>query len=177
LNKEDAEMLRLLVAAVINLVLLSGVATAQEHRPAAAPHHALPPNSAFVVDGNGTSVQLPTFNFFTISTSVLVPDRGSVAIGGMNSGTAAQASSGLPVLGQRSLGVTHGVGGMSVGAQIHDLKAMDRELLADAAANKQDGPLRAWTERVERAKQSSAGRPTISVAEARRLRGAAGAVR
>lgn len=165
------------VVAVTFVLLLVHDAAAQEHRPATHPHSTLPPNSAFIVDGNGTSVQLPTFSFFSISTSVLVPDHGSMTIGGMNSGTAAQASSGLPVLGQRSLGTTHGVGSMSVGVQIHDLKAMDRELLADAAVRKPEEGARAWTERVERAKQSSAGRPTISVAEARRLRGAAGAVR
>lgn len=133
----------------------------------------LPPNSAFVVDGHGTTVQLPQFNFFTISTSVLVPDRGSVVLGGVGRGASASNVSGPPGFSQRTMSAGHSAGSMSVAVQVHDLKAMDRELLADAAAARRtDDPARAWADRLAQAKQSSAGRPTISVVEARRLRDA-----
>lgn len=167
-------MFRLLVAGYVVACIASQSACAQVHAPAGH----LPPNSAFVVDGNGTSVQLPQFNFFTISTSVMVPDRGSAVLGGVGRASSASGQSGLPLLPQRAIGGTHTAGGISVSVQVHDLKAMDRELLADAAAARRtDDPARAWYDRVAQAKQSSAGRPTISVAEARRLRDAQSPVR
>lgn len=126
--------------------------------------------------GQATTVQLPTFNFFTISTTVNVPDRGTMALGGVN--TAADGSrqngvpglSGVPGLGNRAIGSTRGGSNMSVGVTIIDLQEMDRQLLADSAGAKSSDSANQWAIRVEEARKSSAGRPTISVAEARRIR-------
>jgi hypothetical protein len=118
-----------------------------------------------------TTVQLPSFNFFSISTTVLVPDRGSVYIGGDNAGGAALFEGGAGI-GQRSFGTSIGGGGMSVGVQVHDLRAMDRQLLDEAARRKPDAAQNLWADRLAAAKQSTAGRPSISIAEARRMRDA-----
>lgn len=124
-----------------------------------------------------TTVQLPTFNMFTISTTVVVPDRGGLVIGGVNSGSSASGANGLFSFDNRSSASSITGGDVSVGARIIDLKEMDRALLAEAKAKRESASAEVWLSRLERAKQSTAGRPTVSVAEARRLRDAAAAER
>jgi hypothetical protein len=119
-----------------------------------------------------TTVQLPTFNFFTINTTVNVPDRGSASLGGIGRGAAASGTNGGPGFANRAGGSVNSTSGMSVGVQIHDLAAMDQALLDEARAAREIQASNAWADRVAQARQSSAGRPTISVAEARRLRDA-----
>jgi hypothetical protein len=127
-----------------------------------------------VVGPPATTVQLPTFNFFTISTTVMVPDRGGTYLGGVGRAGSASGQNGAFGLGNRSGGSTVGGSGMSVGVQIHDLAAMDKALLDEARAARETSEAnKVWATRIEQAKQSSAGRPTISVAEARRQRDAA----
>jgi len=81
-----------------------------------------------------TTVQLPTFNFFAISTSVEVPDSGTGFLGGMNSSASGSSQGGIPGLGFRpfsnsaTAAAGHG-GGMSVRATIHDFDALDKALL------------------------------------------------
>jgi hypothetical protein len=124
-----------------------------------------------VIDHNAaTTVQLPTFSFFSISTTVMVPDSGTGFIGGVGRAGSSSRSNGL---GSRSSASGIDAGGISIGVQIHDLKEMDRALLADKRARDAAAAAAAeveqrWTARFERAKQSTAGRPTMSVAEARR---------
>lgn len=126
--------------------------------------------------GQATTVQLPTFNFFTISTTVNVPDRGTMSLGGVNSAADGSRTNGVPGLGgapgfgNRAIGSSRSAGNVSVGVTIIDLKEMDRQLLADSAGAKSTDAANQWARRVEEARRSSAGRPTISVAEARRLR-------
>jgi len=117
----------------------------------------------------GTSVQLPTFSFFTISTTVLVPDSGGAFLGGVNSGSGVGRQNGAPGLaGSRAGGSGVSAGGISVGAQIHDLREMDRQLLAESRElTPAETATNVWHARMERAKQSSAGRPSVSMAEAR----------
>jgi hypothetical protein len=117
----------------------------------------------------GTSVQLPTFSFFTISTTVLVPDSGGTFLGGVNSGAGVGRQNGAPGLaGSRAGGSGVNAGGISVGAQIHDLREMDRQLLAGGRQlTSAEQATNVWHARLDRAKQSTAGRPTISMAEAR----------
>jgi hypothetical protein len=79
-------------------------------------------------------VQLPTFHFFTVDTTVLVPDGGDAFLGGINSGGAANQQSGIPGLGGRpftnsAMATSTAASGASVSAQIHDLDAMDKALL------------------------------------------------
>lgn len=81
-----------------------------------------------------TTVQLPTFNFFGVSTTVDVPDGGEGFLGGVNSAASGNSERGIPGLGFRpfsnSAGSSTASGGsMSVRATIHDFDAMDRALL------------------------------------------------
>jgi hypothetical protein len=81
-----------------------------------------------------TAVQLPTFRFFALSTTVEVPDSGSGSLGGLDSSGSGQNNSGIPGLGARPFanraisGGGH-AGGTSVTATVHDFDAMDRERL------------------------------------------------
>ena len=84
------------------------------------------------------AVQLPTFNFFTVNTTVSVPDGGDVAMGGIGRSSSGRVSRGVPGLPGRpfqniATGSSTGAGNISVSAQIHDLEAMDRALLGDEA--------------------------------------------
>lgn len=131
----------------------------------------LPPDAVaapVVAQASATTVQLPTFNFFTISTSVVVPDRGRAHLGGVAGGTQTGRTDGAPGLpGLRAGGGTTGAGGIGVTAHVHDLQALDRALLGDQTPSSADRRLALWHDRLARARESSAGRPSISVAEAR----------
>lgn len=76
-----------------------------------------------------TTVQLPSFQFFTVSTSVLVPDRGTMSLGGISTaGTSALASG--PFFPQSASGSTMNSSGMSISVQIHDMAELDAAVLA-----------------------------------------------
>jgi hypothetical protein len=78
------------------------------------------------------TVQLPTFHYFGVQTTVVVPDRGSVALGGVTYGGSTRTRF-------DKVGPNYDVGqfnetlGMSVGVTIIDRNEIDRELLAEAA--------------------------------------------
>lgn len=90
-----------------------------------------------------TTVQLPTFESFSVSTSVLVPDRGALVLGGVNRSAYGSVERGVPGLGNlpyagrlfqnRAWGRESSSSTAAVSAWIHDLSAMDEELLAEAA--------------------------------------------
>ncbi len=80
-----------------------------------------------------TVVQLPTFSSFSVSTSVLVPDRGSAYLGGVGRASDGFNSFGPPLaMPQRGWGRSVSASGVSVNAFIHDLTAMDADLLSQA---------------------------------------------
>jgi hypothetical protein len=97
------------------------------------------------------AVQLPTFRFFGTSTTVLVPDRGSVVLGGNSSSAAASAQLGLPVLGRvpglapltanRSASRGTSAGNAAVTAYIHDFAALDEALLREPSLVKRANSL------------------------------------
>jgi hypothetical protein len=80
-----------------------------------------------------TTVQLPTFHYFSVNTTVLVPDRGATYLGGVNYSSAGRTSRGIPGLGRpftnTAMGRSTVGGGMWVSAYIHDFEAMDAALL------------------------------------------------
>ncbi len=86
-------------------------------------------------------VQLPTFQFFGISTTVSVPDRGSISLGGDASSSMSGFDNGFPGLGQipiagrpfgdRAIASRTQTSGLSVSAYIHDFEAMDESLLRE----------------------------------------------
>jgi hypothetical protein len=81
-----------------------------------------------------TSVQLPTFSQFSINTTVSVPDRGSISLGGNDTGVDRTISRGP--IGNRSLSSSRTASGVSVSATIIDHAELDRAVLAEAAARR-----------------------------------------
>ena len=83
-------------------------------------------------------VQLPEFHQTSVNTTVSVPDRGSVLLGGSSSASTGRVSAGLGLrpFGNSAIGGTSGGGGMFVGAQIHDMQAMDEAVLGQTANNR-----------------------------------------
>lgn len=80
-----------------------------------------------------TTVQLPTFSFFTVQTTVSVPDRGAMSLGGISRGRDGRIVTGFGPLQNRSSGSERGIGGATVNATIIDFEEIDRMLLAAAA--------------------------------------------
>lgn len=123
-----------------------------------------------------TTIQLPTFDSFSISTSVLVPDRGSMILGGVDRSAYGSVTNGVPGLSHlpyagrlfqnRAIGHEASSSTASVSAYIHDLQAMDEQLLAEAAANRA-GDDRAGDNRAgnDRAGPSYAGRNAAAVTQ------------
>ncbi len=79
-----------------------------------------------------TTVQLPTYSYFTTNTTVSVPDRGSVYLGGVKRAATGRSEFGTPLLpfGNRSIGTERSATGVSVSVYIHDFEAMDEYLLS-----------------------------------------------
>ncbi|HKD36789.1 MAG TPA: hypothetical protein VKB78_08305 [Pirellulales bacterium] len=91
----------------------------------------------------GTTVQLPTFNFFTVATTVEVPDSGGGVLGGTGIAISGRVETGIPGLGFRpfdnvATGGVCGASGASIHAEIQDLDEMDRALLAGGGGNVAD---------------------------------------
>jgi hypothetical protein len=78
------------------------------------------------------TVQLPTFHYFGVQTTVVVPDRGSIPLGGVSYGGSTRTRF-------DRVGPNYGYGqfnetlGLSMSATIIDHDEMDREVLAEAA--------------------------------------------
>jgi hypothetical protein len=81
-----------------------------------------------------TTVQLPTFRFFTVQTTVSVPDRGSASLGGISRASSLSTWRGAPGLpASRGMAIGRDAGGVSVHATIIDHAAIDRAVLTEAA--------------------------------------------
>lgn len=118
---------------------------------------------------SGQVVQLPTFRSFGVSTSVVVPDRGAVYMG--SNGRAATGSSEfatpLVPFDNRSQGMLHSTGAVSVSAYVHDFAEMDAYLLNQASGNRAAESPPARASALQRARVSSAAQAVRSVAELR----------
>ena len=86
-----------------------------------------------------TSVQLPSFSFFSVNTTVSVPDRGGAYLGGVNRARDGSWTRGFGPLANRAIGGDRMAGGASVHATIIDHEELDRATLAAAAAKR--GPV------------------------------------
>jgi hypothetical protein len=117
------------------------------------------------------SVQLPTISVFTVDTTVSVPDRGGMSVGGVGRRGAGQSSRGGLLPGRRAAGVAAGGGGVWIGATIMDFQTLDRAILAaggpSADANVEADPL---TRKL--VAEADAGGGARSVAQIRRQRAA-----
>lgn len=81
----------------------------------------------------GQAVQLPTFHFFSLSTTVSVPDGGDTMLGGIgrsSSGRAERGVLGLPSRPFDNVATTRasGASNVSASATVHDFEAMDKAL-------------------------------------------------
>jgi len=82
-----------------------------------------------------TTVQLPTFSTFSSSSTVVVPDGGSVTMGSISRAASGRSEFGVPMLPFRpfrntAIGSERSVSSLRVSATIHDFEAMDRFLLS-----------------------------------------------
>jgi hypothetical protein len=80
-----------------------------------------------------TTVQLPSFAFFSVNTTVSVPDSGGASLGGMNHARDASATRGFGPLRNRGLGGDRLASGVSVHATIIDHDELDRAVRGEAA--------------------------------------------
>ncbi len=87
--------------------------------------------------GQNVTVQLPTFHVFSVATTVVVPDRGSMYLGGVNRASFGSNTNGVPGLGRlfanRGIGSEVSSSGAHVAATIMDLEEIDRAVLGEAA--------------------------------------------
>lgn len=91
----------------------------------------------------GTTVQLPTFNSFSVVTTVSVPDRGGAYLGGIGRAYSGRNENGVPIVGKlpfvgpifggRAIGSSVSDSGAMVHATIIDHEELDRIVLAEAA--------------------------------------------
>ncbi|HET6425373.1 MAG TPA: hypothetical protein VFG20_16920 [Planctomycetaceae bacterium] len=89
------------------------------------------------------AVQQPVVGGFGVSTTVSVPDRGSVRLGGVGTAASGRTSSGIFRPGTSS-GLERSASSLSTSVYIHDLQAMDEALLAGAVGRANDP----WTPRL-----------------------------
>jgi hypothetical protein len=83
-----------------------------------------------------TTVQLPTFSFFGVRTTVSVPDRGRVFMGGVNRAASGRNEFGTPLLPfrNRSIGMDRSASSTWMSVYVHDFEAMDKQLRGQATA-------------------------------------------
>lgn len=80
-----------------------------------------------------TTVQLPTFQVFTVDTTVSVPDRGGMWLGGIGGQRSGRNQFFPSLVGSRpAIGVETGASRMHVTATIMDLPEIDSQVLAEA---------------------------------------------
>ena len=80
-----------------------------------------------------TTVQLPSFSFFSVNTTVSVPDSGGAYLGGVNRARDGSTTRGF---GNRGIGSDRLASGVSVHATIIDHDELDKAVLAEAAARR-----------------------------------------
>lgn len=112
-------------------------------------------------------VQLPTFNFFTVSTTVSAPDRGAIALGGVRSLREGSNTRGIPMLsklpGLSRLGKNRGIGReasasmLTLHPTIIDREEMEAALMADAASRVTEPAMMAFHESLREAARLSRG--------------------
>ena len=88
------------------------------------------------VETAAQTVQLPTQRQFSVGTSVLVPDRGTISLGSVSRARESSTRRGLmgggPLLQNGGMGREVSHSGATISATIIDLREMDRQVLAAA---------------------------------------------
>jgi hypothetical protein len=83
-----------------------------------------------------TTVQLPTFQVFSVNTTVSVPDGGGALLGGINRAADRSVTRGAGPLANRGISSTRSASNISVNATIIDHQELDEAVLAQAAARR-----------------------------------------
>jgi hypothetical protein len=83
------------------------------------------------------SLQLPTYSFTTVATTVSVPDQGAAFLGGISRASDSRSEFGVPMLPFRpfrntAIGQSRSAMNMFATATIHDFDAMEAALLGSA---------------------------------------------
>lgn len=82
------------------------------------------------------TVQLPTQRQFSVGTTVLVPDRGTISLGSVSRARESSNRRGLfgggPLTQNRGIGRELSHSGATISATIIDLQELDRQVLAEA---------------------------------------------
>jgi len=91
-------------------------------------------------DASAQTVQLPTFSFTGVGTTVMVPDRGAAYLGGINRSAEGRSEFGVPGLAfpgfqSRGIGQDRSATSFWASATIHDFDAMDQALLNTPSPN------------------------------------------
>lgn len=87
--------------------------------------------------GQGTVVQLPTWRSFRTTTTVVVPDRGGMVLGGVHRARSGRQRFGSPALpGGVAMGSSRDASGLHLSAFIHDHQEMDRQLLGAGSGHR-----------------------------------------
>ena len=86
------------------------------------------------LEASAQTVQLPTFSFASVGTTVMVPDRGSAFLGGINRASDGRSEFGVPGIAfpgfqNRGIGQDRSATSFWATATIHDFDAMDQALL------------------------------------------------
>ncbi|NUQ63418.1 MAG: hypothetical protein HUU20_13145 [Pirellulales bacterium] len=115
-----------------------------------------------------SAVQLPTYSYFTVGTSVSVPDRGGAWLDGVDrAGSGVQSFGSARLLGgTRAFGTGRSAAGVGITATIHDFEALEAGLVDRRVRSTNAAPAGndAWTARLDEARVSRAGRGVPSVA-------------
>jgi hypothetical protein len=118
-------MVRLLIYSAVGVAVFCVASMLSAQGPQPQPQPQVP-----------TTVQLPSFSFFTVQTTVSVPDGGGAYLGGIGRGASGSTMRGIGPLKNRASGSARAASGVSVSATIIDREEIDRALLATAAANR-----------------------------------------
>ena len=131
-----------------------------------------------------TTVQLPSFSYFTVNTTVSVPDRGGISLAGTNRAGDAVSTRGFGPLRSRSIASDRAANNVSVTATILDMAELDAQALAGGAQRGEVDPDAARAELLTRSvgradKATAAGKgdlPPVDSVAAIRAQNAAAAV-
>ena len=117
---------------------------------------------------NGVAVQLPTFSYFTVNTTVSVPDSGGAYVAAMKrQGFGRDEFGPLPRSGS-SIGRGVQAGGLHISATIHDQQEMDEAVLGASEGTGAGEPSdEGLAGHLAAARKSTAGRATSSVSAIR----------
>ena len=134
-------------------------------------------------------IQLPTFHTFSIATTVSIPDRGSMSLGGVDRASFGRAGAGVPGLGgipgagrlfgNRGIGAGVQSAGASATATIMDLQELDQSVQAQATSKDSPEPTNPavarkaafLTQHIARTDKSLlAGKPTAAATRVDNLR-------